>query len=197
MAQRALERFEGQRLAQQCARVDHQEAAVGLQQRPTLDHAGVGDQRAELGFVLDAAHQVVVGRIGFDDHRRAPPVLMINHDVDLVVVEERLGRAQQQRCRDIAGRRFAVIGLGLEPVDVVGDMLAHVFEIREYVVPLGVLLFQLIEARTKGCRRDLPVKVLQAADGLVVDGFYLAQRLLHLLDQRRLGSLQRVALLLR
>ncbi|MFO1427355.1 MAG: hypothetical protein U1F11_10370 [Steroidobacteraceae bacterium] len=66
--QRALERFPGERLAQQALGVDDQVAAVGAMQRPGADHGEVGRQRAELLYVLDVADQVGERRIA-----RRPP----------------------------------------------------------------------------------------------------------------------------
>ena len=62
-AQRPLQLVPGQRLQEQPPGVHDQVAAVRAVQRPRLDQREVGDEVAELRHVLDAAHEVGVGRV--------------------------------------------------------------------------------------------------------------------------------------
>ena len=56
----ALQRFPGKGRQQQLARVEQQIAAVGAMQGAGLDQQEVGDQRAHLRDVLDAADEIAV-----------------------------------------------------------------------------------------------------------------------------------------
>ena len=89
--ERLLERVPDQRVAEHVEGVEDQVAAVRPVQRPRLDEAEVGDQRAEVHAVLDAPDQVAVGRIRLEDHRRAGEPVAVDQHVDLVAVEEAAG----------------------------------------------------------------------------------------------------------
>ena len=137
MAQGALERLVGQRLAQQGAGIDHQVAAVGPQQRAALDQAVVGDQGAELRLLLDAAEQVVVGGVGLDHHRRARLAAVVHHHVDAIVLEQRFGWAEQQGGG--VGLFFLGVSARLVLLHVLRDVLAHRSQVLDHLVPCGVV----------------------------------------------------------
>src|SRR6266511_1758466 len=59
--QSSLEELPSEGLGQKPARVEDEVAAIGPVQRARSDHGEIGDQRAEVGVVLDAASHVRVG----------------------------------------------------------------------------------------------------------------------------------------
>ena len=70
-AQRPLQRFPAEIAASSRSRVEHQIAAIGPVQRAGHDQIEIGEQRAEARHVLDAADQVLMGRVVLVDDRRA------------------------------------------------------------------------------------------------------------------------------
>ena len=83
-AERALESFIGERAGEHVTRLENEEAAVRAVEGAGLDHREVRDERAELGPVLRLAHQIVVGGVALDDHRRPAGVPVVHQQVDLV-----------------------------------------------------------------------------------------------------------------
>src|SRR5690606_10869292 len=77
-------------LAQHLLRGNDEEPAVGQVQGARLDVGEVGDQGALVHFPLDAAHQVVVGGVLLDDHRRAVVGVVVHQYVDLVLAQGQL-----------------------------------------------------------------------------------------------------------
>ena len=69
-----------------------------------------------------------------------------------------------------------------------GNVLAHLGEISDDLVPAGILSLDFVEAWAHGYRGDLTIEILQATCGLVVEGFDLAEGPFHLLaDDRFMG----------
>ncbi len=145
LAQGALQPLPGERLGQQLERLDDQIAAVGLVQRPRLDEREVGDQRAHLGHVLDAADQLGVARLIEDDDRRARGLAVIDGDVDLVARRRHapLGRGDaQRRPQQLPPGRLLILQEGLE---VLHDVGLHGVEVSADGVQVGVLLAQFVQ----------------------------------------------------
>ncbi len=88
--QRALELLPRQRVHQQLVGVDDQVTAVGPVQCARPDEVEVGDQRAELGQVLDLADQPVERGVVFVDHRGAVDLGVVDEDVDLIAAKRHL-----------------------------------------------------------------------------------------------------------
>ncbi len=157
--QDALELLPGERLEQQAARIEHQIAAVGAVQRAGLDQVEVGDQRAELGDVLDPAHQVRMRRVVLVDHRCALGPGMIDQEIDPVAPKRiNLGdrrttgcRGRQDRLRRRRARRL-IGGLGEVALDRI--------EVGEHIRKVFVVLAQLVDQVPDGVRRDLAVQLL-------------------------------------
>ena len=59
-----------------------QVAAVGLQQGAGLNHGEIGGHGPHVGPFLDPAEYIVIGRIGFENHRRARQTRAVHQDVD-------------------------------------------------------------------------------------------------------------------
>ena len=82
-----LEGVPGVRLGEKLAGFQHQEAAVGLMQRAGLDHAEIGEEGAELGLVLDAAHQILQDRVALVDNGGPGLCGVVHQHVDSVLAE--------------------------------------------------------------------------------------------------------------
>ncbi len=85
--QRALQFFPGEGRQQHLARFHDEIAAVGAMQRARLDQRVVGDQRAVLRDMLDAAEQALQIRIVFIDDRRALAFAVVDHQIDLIAAQ--------------------------------------------------------------------------------------------------------------
>jgi hypothetical protein len=84
-----LERVPGERVVEHVYRVEQQKSSVRPVQRAGLDHAEVGDHRAEEGAVLDAAEQIVVSRIRLEDYWGARGLLMVlDQDVHGITIPD-------------------------------------------------------------------------------------------------------------
>jgi hypothetical protein len=70
-AQEAAQLLPHQRIGQHVAQMQHQVAAVRLQQAAGADARKIGHQHVVLGLVFDAAEQRAEQRVVLDDHRRA------------------------------------------------------------------------------------------------------------------------------
>jgi hypothetical protein len=84
VAQEAAQLLPDQRVGHQVAQVQHQEAAVRLEQAAGADAREVGHQHIVLGLVFDAAEQRAKQRVVLDDHRRAAQALVVHHQVHAV-----------------------------------------------------------------------------------------------------------------
>ena len=69
--------------------VEHEIAAIGAMQRARDDQVEIGDERAKTREMLDAADQVLMGRLILIDDRRTCPTGIVDEYVDLVAAERR------------------------------------------------------------------------------------------------------------
>ncbi len=127
-AQRPLELVPGERLQEEAPRVHDQVAPVRAVERPRLDQREVGDEVAELGHVLDAAHEVGVGRVVLVHHRGAGLRRPGDQHVDLVAP----GRPLLAAPAEEGLHRVRPLGRGQEVLGVVHDVLRHVGEVLEH-----------------------------------------------------------------
>jgi hypothetical protein len=101
-------------------------------QRAGADQREVGDQRAQLGDVLDAPEQVGVGRVLLRDDRRAVIVLVIDQRVDLVAAQPLAAVVVLvQRLAQHLGD--AVVGLGGEARGLLDDVARDVGQVGQHV----------------------------------------------------------------
>ncbi|OQC03505.1 MAG: hypothetical protein BWX79_02624 [Alphaproteobacteria bacterium ADurb.Bin100] len=92
VAQEAAQLLPDQRVGHQVAQMQHQEAAVRLEQAAGADAREVGHQHVVLGLVFDAAEQGAELRVVLDDHRRAAQALVVHHQVHAVARQRGLQR---------------------------------------------------------------------------------------------------------
>ncbi len=156
--ERPLQLVPDERLLQQPAGVHDQVAAVRTVQRAGLDQREVGDEVAELGHVLDAAHQVGIrGMVLVHDRGTGRRGLRHEH-VHLVAVRRLLLDAAtvEQGLHGVlpVGRRQEVLGV----VDHVLLDLGEVLEHRRHVGPARP---HLVDQVTRGGGRDEPVQLAQ------------------------------------
>jgi hypothetical protein len=76
--ERALEGIPGERGTQDIEHLQDEETAVGPLERSRLDLVEIGDHGAEGGAVVDAANQVVVGRVALVDDRCAYKAVVVD-----------------------------------------------------------------------------------------------------------------------
>jgi len=93
-AQEAAQLFPDQLVGEQVAHVQHQVAAMGLEQAARADAREVGDEHVVFRLVFDAAEEWAVQRVVLDDNGCALGVGVVHHQVDAVA-------------RELAGERFA------------------------------------------------------------------------------------------
>ena len=144
--QRPLERLPGKRLAHHVERVQHEEAAAGTVQCAGADLTEVGLHRAERGAVVDAADEVVVGRIALEHDRRALVVAVIDNDVDAVAAQLLLA-LHGLRLRDLG--RSALLALDrAEVARALGHVTLDVVQQRQYAGLVGPPFAELLQPRT-------------------------------------------------
>ncbi len=83
-AQKAPQLFPHQRVGQQVAQMQHQEAAVRAVQTAGAYPGKIGHQHIVFGLIFDAAEQRAEQGIVFDDHRRAVQAIVVHDQVDPV-----------------------------------------------------------------------------------------------------------------
>src|SRR5581483_10195496 len=161
-AQGALQRVPGERVPEHVERHEHEEAAVRPLQRPGLDLAEVGHHRAERGAVLDAADEVVVGRVALHDDRSAAEGGVVDEDVD----------PELHALRTLAGER----GEGERQVagapelgHVLEQVLLDLLEVGEHLRNAAELVLELAEEGAGGEQRDLAVEPLHPLGGLLLE----------------------------
>src|SRR6185312_11071097 len=112
IAQRAFEESPACRIGGDRLGAQHQHAAIGAVQRAGADLQEIGMKRALALAIFDPAEEMLVGRIGLDDHRRMGLFAVIDQQID-----------------DVAPlREFAfggAAGLELETLRRLGDVDAH------------------------------------------------------------------------
>ncbi len=119
IAQEAAQLLPHQRIGHQVAQVQHQEAAVGLEQAAGADAREIGHENVVLGLVFDAAEQGAKQGVVLDDHRRATAAPVVHHQVHAVTRQRGLQRLA-------AG---LVVGLEhLEQLDVVQHVMLDLIE---------------------------------------------------------------------
>ena len=109
--QAALQFLVGVGLHQQFAGIENQVAAVGAVQRAGAQQAEIGQERAHLGQMFGAAHQIGMCRMVLVHHRRAAAGTLgrvIDQDVDFVAAEEAVSRGP---ARHRGGQRLRALRL--------------------------------------------------------------------------------------
>ncbi len=207
IAQRLLERFPGQRLAQQAARVQDQVAAIGAMQCASFDLAEIGDQRAILRAHFHTTDQVEIRWIGLQNHGRAlQPAVIHDHIQAIAVIRRARGRTKPQRRRLIHGAlafalllaRILFFGLSSpQIIRVFTDVGVYALQELDNFRPICVGLHDLVEERPGCDRRDLAIKIGQAHLGLFVDLLHLTHRAFQRLLQHRLARLEDLLLFFR
>ena len=180
---RALQGFPRERREQQPARVEQQIAAVGLVQRARLDQQKVGDQRAHLGEVLDAPHQVAVGRIVFLHQRSAAGCAFAVrcHDVDHVAAKARVVRGVDGLLDD--GVLF--LAGGQEQADVAHHVVARRLEIGRGFGNIAQRGVQVVQRVANGGLGHVLVELAQLRAALLVGPRQPLEHLPQLLLERR------------
>ena len=101
-AQRTLQRLPRERLHQQLARIEHEEAAVGAMQGARLEQGEVRDEGAERRAMLDTADQVAERRQVTPHDGRGIERAVVDEEIDRVALEHafelhRVGARRQRR----------------------------------------------------------------------------------------------------
>ncbi len=139
-----------------------------------FDEGEVGHQGAHAGDVLDAPHQVDVGRVVLVDHRRPVQVGIVHQQVDLIAGEgRRVG---------IRGLAFLAVALAKE-LSVVDYVAAHRPQVVQHRRQVGVVRLQLLYQCPDRVLSDLPVQFLEAAVHLALPEGDLTEGLLQVLAQ--------------
>jgi hypothetical protein len=174
--QRALEALPGERLGQQLERIQQQVAAVGLMQRARLDQQEVGDQRTELGNVLDPSDQVLVGGVVLVDHRRAFGRLAPHQQVDAKAVE--IGQLAGERGQ--AGQGF--LGMA-ELVHALDDVLLHLVQVAAHRRVVRIAAAQVVDQVADGEQHRFLVELAHALEAFAPPLMDLANDLFQFLLQ--------------
>ena len=175
-----LQRIPGVGIGQHLLRVEQQIAAVGAQQRARLDQVEVGDQRAELGDVLDTADQVGLCRVVLVDHRRRLRVAVVDHHVDLIAPERRRPRRPAPN-RHLDRRLGTAFLVAEEIVRVLDHVLADLIEVGDDLGRLGVARAQFLDHVADDERGHLAIELAQILAVRALPLRRLAHDRLHLL----------------
>jgi hypothetical protein len=160
--ERLLERVPDQRVAQHIDGVQDQVAPVRPVQRPGPDQAEIRHQAAEVRPVLGAPHQVAVGGIRLEHHRRSGEPMAVHQDIDLVAVQEAPGSRHEGQHRLRLGRTAELLGVGHQ-------VLLHLRQISLDVGQPGEFLPELLEHWTDRRRRYLTDQPFVGVPRLVLD----------------------------
>ena len=157
---------------------EHQVTAVGPVEGAFSDHGEVGDQGPELGLLLYAAKEVVVGGIDLHDHRCPLELGVVHHHVHFVFPEGRLLSPRHGKGRS---------GLGLsslpEQGEVLHDVIPHLLQVGHDLRKVPVLLHQFINRGAYGEERYLLIQLLQRFVGFLIQAPHLPHSFLQLLLQ--------------
>ena len=151
--------FPGERVAQHVDHVEHEEAPAGPVQGARLDLVEVGHHGAEVGPVLDASDEVVVGRVALHDHGRAAVRGVVDEDVDAEALE--VGPLSQ------SGEHRVRLVLAPEVVEVVDHLLLHGVEVREHLGKRDVPLLELLQEWADREQRDLSLELPHLLRGIL------------------------------
>jgi hypothetical protein len=154
-AQRAFQPLPGIRLGQQFFRVEHQVATVRARQGARADHREVGDQRAHVGNVIDAADQVLEARLVFEDHWRALGAAVIDAQIDLVAGERQVAGDRAHRPFRLAFRFAQLFG-------ALDDVMHHFVEEGDDILQIRVMRLELLDQMANRQRHRLAAQFHQA-----------------------------------
>ena len=150
-------------------------------ERAGLDEREVRDERAEVGAVLEPAHEVRVRRVLLEDHGGAPLAAAVHEDVHAVAVEER-ARRRQERQRGLA------VGGAAEVLGVRDQVLLDAVEVAPHGVEPREPLAQLADELPRRRRGDLGDERLVLRARLALELAEPPERLLHrVLEAPRAG----------
>ena len=130
-------------------------------QRAGLNQREVGDQGAELLQVLDAAHQVAVGRVVFGDHGGARAGLLRDQHVHLVTVEGFV-RDEGQAAAHLRG----LVGV-LEVIDMLDHVLLHHVQMGQHGGHIGEAGADVVQGVLDGQQRVVLVELLELLGALL------------------------------
>ncbi len=123
--------------------------------------------------MLDAAHQVMIGGIAFDDHRRAGRLAVVYRQVDLVAQERGLLRRRGQS-HSPGGTLLRCRRLKIARVD--HNVCLHFFQIQADLVRVRVFFSYLLDSGGDDSRDHFLIQALRCLTGLLFDLLNLAHR---------------------
>ena len=153
--ERPLEVVPGEGLREQPADVEDQVPAVGAVKGARPEEREVGHQRAEVGPVLDPAHQARVGREVLVHHRSPGEPGPVHQHVDRVAAH---GGGLRQRPPDLLAHALLAAGGAVEElVDVLHDVAPDRVQVGDHLGQVRPAAPQLVHQVTRDAEGDLAV----------------------------------------